>query len=218
MRQISEAAVNLIILAEVSSQTYYEKKLRQPDWPGGISGVTIGIGYDLGYATKDEITSDWSGHLPADQIALLLTKACGLKGEAARLACAAVHDRVDVPWADAIEVFNTRDVPKWIARTQEALPNTDKLSDDSFGALVSLAYNRGADFTSLGDRRLEMRNIKAFMNGELFERIPTEFRRMKRLWPEMKGLRDRRDMEAALFEQGLKKPPTSTSEFKQFNT
>lgn len=218
MRQVSEAAVNLIIIAEVSSQQTYEKKYRHPEWPGGQSGVTIGIGYDLGYCTRDEFANDWAGRLSTDTIQLLLTKAVGLKGESARIACAAVKDRVDVPWADAIAVFHTHDVPKWIKRVQDALPNTDELSDDSFGALVSLAYNRGADFTSLSDRRLEMRNIKAFMNGKLYDRIPTEFRRMKRLWPDMRGLRERRDAEAQLFEQGLKQPPASNSEFQQFNT
>src|SRR5438067_11642326 len=35
--------------------------LDQPgEWPGGESGVTIGIGYDLGFATSEQFKADWS--------------------------------------------------------------------------------------------------------------------------------------------------------------
>jgi hypothetical protein len=34
--------------------------LNQPSkWPGGGSGITIGIGYDLGFVTVDQFESDW---------------------------------------------------------------------------------------------------------------------------------------------------------------
>jgi hypothetical protein len=36
-----------------------------------------------------------------------------------------------------------------------------------------------------------------------FDKIPDEFRAMKRIWPNVRGLRDRRDHEAALFQKGL---------------
>ena len=89
------------------------------------------------------------------------------------------------------------------AKVKKALPNTDKLSEDSFGALVSLAYNRGASFSKDGDRYKEMREIKENMANETFDQIPDCFREMKRLWPNMRGLVDRREAEAKLFEAGL---------------
>jgi hypothetical protein len=37
--------------------------LDQPGkWPGGASGVTIGIGYALGYVTEDQFESDWASY------------------------------------------------------------------------------------------------------------------------------------------------------------
>src|SRR5437870_12325652 len=39
--------------------------LDQPgEWPGGESGITIGIGYDLGFATPKQFEDDWSDCLP----------------------------------------------------------------------------------------------------------------------------------------------------------
>ena len=43
--------------------------LNQPsEWPGGDSGVTIGIGYDLGYVTIDQFEFDWGPYFTADQL------------------------------------------------------------------------------------------------------------------------------------------------------
>ena len=95
-------------------------------------------------------------------------------------------------------------MPNWSDKVKRTLPNTDKLSEDSFGALVSLAYNRGASFSMADDRHKEMRSIKEHMANEEFDEIPDEFRSMKRLWPNMRGLVDRRESEAKLFEDGLK--------------
>ena len=78
---------------------------------------------------------------------------------------------------------------------------------DSFGALVSLAYNRGASFSAPGDRYREMRAIHDHMASGRFDKVPDEFRSMKRLWPNMAGLRNRRDHEADLFAKGLAATP-----------
>jgi len=48
-----------------------------------------------------------------------------------------------------------------------------------------------------------MRNIRALMAAEQFDRIPDELRHMKRIWPNVSGLQHRRDHEAALFQKGL---------------
>ena len=45
--------------------------------------------------------------------------------------------------------------------------------------------------------------IKENMANETFDQIPDCFREMKRLWPNMRGLVDRREAEAKLFEAGL---------------
>jgi hypothetical protein len=56
---ISDAAKKLILAFEVSNEKTYAERYQHPIWPGGRSGVTIGIGYDLGYASKDDVQTDW---------------------------------------------------------------------------------------------------------------------------------------------------------------
>jgi hypothetical protein len=48
-----------------------------------------------------------------------------------------------------------------------------------------------------------MRAIKADMTSKTFPDIPTQIRDMKRLWPTVRGLQIRRDLEAQLFQDGL---------------
>jgi uncharacterized protein (TIGR02594 family) len=203
---ISDEAISLIVEAEVSGPKTYEKVYRRPTWPKGASGVTIGIGYDVGYVTGLQLAEDWGPVMSASMIAQLQT-ACGVKGAAAGpLAKKLAENGVDVPFDDAMKVFLKRDIPRWVGIVERALRNTNALSKDCLGALVSLAYNRGASFSKAGDRYTEMRNIKTFMDQSQFDRIPDEFRKMKRLWPDMRGLQTRREAEAQLFERGLARP------------
>ncbi|MCC7695762.1 hypothetical protein [Janthinobacterium sp. EB271-G4-7A] len=204
-RAISEAAITLITTFEVTDRARYEAKFQQPIWPAGESGVTIGIGYDLGYVTADWLNEDWEARLADGELATL-RKVCGLRAEEARDALAQVRD-VAVPWDIADQQFRTRLLPRYVALTLARLPNTDKLSDDSLGALVSLVYNRGASFRKDGLRYREMRMIRQHMVNEAYDAIPAELRAMARLWtgvPNMRGLVLRRELEAALFERGLK--------------
>ena len=198
----SKAAIDLIVESEVTSKGYYEKHYRKPEWPGGASGVTIAVGYDLGFANEAKLRNDWTGKIDDDMIDALI-KYAGLTGEKAHAKLAEAREEIDIPWEAAYDVFENIDMPDWSAKVKKALPNTDKLSEDSFGALVSLAYNRGASFSKDGDRYKEMREIKENMANETFDQIPDCFREMKRLWPNVRGLQDRRDAEAKLFEAGL---------------
>ena len=51
---ISQAAIDLIVREEVSGKEVYERNYRRPEWPGGSSGVTIGIGYDVGAGVSEK--------------------------------------------------------------------------------------------------------------------------------------------------------------------
>jgi GH24 family phage-related lysozyme (muramidase) len=206
MRKISKEAIDLIVRNEVSSKDTYDSSYTGVIWPGAQSGATIGIGYDLGYVTREEFIKDWRGMVSQEAL-FILGPMVGVKGAEAKKF---VTKSIKVPYDAAYKVFEKKTLPKWIAQVEKALPNTDKLSDDSMGALVSLAYNRGASFSSRGGRYTEMRNIKILMQEENFKGIPDEFRSMKRLWEDqnLDGLLRRRDEEAALFEKGLKKPVT----------
>ncbi len=209
-QKISDRAVELIVACEVTDKQVYERTLQRPVWPKGRSGVTIGIGYDLGYVSTTDFASDWKSFLDDSKVATL-APACGLRGPKAGDAIEQFKT-VSVPWETARAQF--QEILKYYAGQVVAyFPNADRLSPDSFGALVSLVYNRGSASSSSPDdqqdRRKEVREIKQLMIVGKFEEIPQKFLDMKRIWMndrEARGLLLRRDAEAALFALGLQKP------------
>lgn len=217
--RISQKAIDLIVEFEVSSKDYYEQKLQRPEWPGLQSGITVGIGYDLGYATTKKIKEDW-GTLPTNKGKLemnadmvkVMQSCAGITGPAAKAMLPKIRDKISITWDNAMRVFTTIDVPEWEDKVIKACPGAEKLHPDCLGALVSLAYNRGSGgFNASGDRNKEMRNIKDFIASEEYSKIPDEIRSMKRLWS-LQGLLRRRDAEANLFQEGLNAPATNVAD------
>jgi hypothetical protein len=198
---IPSRAVSFIGREEVGSRRLYDLKQR-PTWPGGASGVTIGVGYDLGYQTTFE--ADWSGLLTAQQLSAL-KRWIGVRGQGASAGPPALAD-IAIPWNAAWTVFIGRTLPQNVSDTRSAFIQSAKVPRLCFGVLVSLVYNRGTsmiDSVSNPGSRKEMREIRdAVATGRLSD-IPAALRAMKRLWPEPNGLRDRREREAELFEIGL---------------
>ena len=199
----SQEAFDLIVEQEVTSKAVYEKKYQRPEWPGASSGVTVGIGYDLGQTTAATIRKDWQGVV--DPAMLEVMVGCsGITGDAAKAYLPKVHDKIFITWDQAIKVHQNCVIPKWEKMVSDNLPNTDILSPNQFGALTSLTFNRGASYNKDGDRYKEMRNIKTHMANKNLAAIPNEIRSMKRLWEgkNLPGLLARRDAEADLFETG----------------
>lgn len=199
---ISQRAVNLIVACEVTGQDYFTRHYQHPEWPGGASGVTWGIGYDAGYASADKLTADWRQRVPAAVFTAML-KCQGVHGDAARVLLPSVRDDIIVPWPVAMDEFSNVEVPQWTQRVIAAIPAAANLPPDCLGAITSIAYNRGASFTLAGDRYAEMRDIRDHIMAGNLRAVPDDIRAMKRLWPNVKGLRDRRDDEANLFQLGL---------------
>ena len=196
----SLAAINLIEYYESGGQGQYNP---HPVWPGGASGLTIGIGYDLGYASSSQIRSDWSAISSTFQNRL--QSYAGRTGASAQALLSAAQD-ITIPWTLAKLVFEGTDIPRVSDLVAQTFQNTSLLSPDSFGALVSLVFNRGASMTDTSPgNRLEMRQIRDAMQAADFSPIPDLIRSMKRLWQGkgLDGLLARRDAEAALFEKGL---------------
>jgi len=186
-------------LTEKAKQLIFDfEGIDQPsDWPGGASGITIGIGYDLGYESAGDFENDWQAILGADFATL--SQVVGLKGADAQAKASGLKT-IKIKSADAEQVFLERSVPKYQALTQQAFPGVDALPADAQGALFSLVYNRGTSMN--GDSRKEMRAIRdAVPNGDLQE-IANQLRAMKRLWVNkgLDGLLKRRDAEADLVE------------------
>ncbi len=158
--ELNEASMKLILDFEVGGgEVYYNRLLKSPIWPKEASGVTIGVGYDLGYNTAPTIRRDWSPHLGVATVDRLITVA-GKTGTRARDALASVRDLV-VPWAPAFTVYRGVTIPTFWKITQRAFPGVDELHPNAQGALLSLIFNRGADMS--GTRRTEMRAIRGLV-------------------------------------------------------
>ena len=198
---LSERGVDLIIEHEVGGESYYNSRLRKPTYPGGASGVTVGIGYDLGYNSKAQIQADWGSQLSSEVVARLVTVA-GLKRNAARAKISGMSD-ISIPFEAAKAVFYKRTMPRFCKLTNGAFPTSENLHEHCQAALVSLVFNRGSALK--GARRLEMRQIRDHILRKVLAPIPGFYRAMKRIWvgSGLDGLLRRRDDEANLFQLGI---------------
>lgn len=199
---VSQRAFDLIVSEEDGDQAYYTRHYQHWDWPEGASGPTVGVGCDCGQMNASTIRANWTG-IVDDATVDKLTAAAGITGGAASGFVARHRDEVTITWDQAQEEFARRELPQWVAIVRKNLANCDLLSGDSFGALVSLAYNRGASFHMPGSRYAEMRAIAMHMGLKDFSAIPGDFLTMRRLWPRGGDLWLRRGHEAALFTAGL---------------
>jgi GH24 family phage-related lysozyme (muramidase) len=198
---LSKTSFDLIIYYEVGGEAAYNNRYSKPTWPGGASGVTIGIGYDIGYNTAASLKADWSGIISDGDIDRLASCA-GIKGSSARNAVLDVND-ITIPWEAAKAVFVKKTLPRFKAECIRAFPGSDKLHPDAFGSLVSLVFNRGP--STSGKNREEMGRIRAALLGQtkvtdIYEYIADQLIAMKRIWANtnLTGLLKRREKEAEL--------------------
>jgi hypothetical protein len=193
--EVSQTAIILI-------QTF-EKCPVKPEWPGGGSGITLGYGCDIG---ADPLSlSAWKEYLSANDMARL-ENVKGMTGNAAKVALASVAD-ITIPTSASEAVFKNYTLPNEIKTTIKGFPGCEKLPPDSFGALVSLVYNRGPSLS--GDRRIEMQAIfdDLGQGRDAWIDIAVQIAAMTRLWegmPTASNLPGRRLAEAALFAVGLR--------------
>jgi hypothetical protein len=192
--ECSRLSLDLLLGFEVGSRQRYEREFQRPVWPGGQSGVTIGIGYDLGVTSKADIRADWEPLLSeADLVALLAVQ--GVTGLPAKRLAQGIS-QVVIPLTQAEQVFYTRTLPTFAARTRETFAGVQKLPADAQGMMLSLVYNRGTSVT--GPRRAEMANLQRLLRVKApkLADLAVEFESMKRLWPDLPGLQKRRQREA----------------------
>ena len=197
---VSKKSLDLIVNSEISSKSAYNTKYKFPILPGEDSGITIGIGYDLGQVSTSKFVEDWEGILKTSVINKLV-KTVGKTKSAAKEVFTAEIKAIEISWDDALEVFYTKSMPKYAKDTIGIYPGVQLLPPDAQGALVSLVYNRGTSFTKPSEeRRKEMKNIAKHVANKDLEKIADEIVSMKRLWDinTSRGLHIRRDNEAAL--------------------
>ncbi len=100
-RPISERAAKLIVSFEVTDQKAYQQKYQGAIWPQGQSGITIGIGYDVGYVTKVWLHEDWDGLVEPTQLSLLEI-ACEVPGPRAQGMLPRLSS-IKIPWSTAYQ-------------------------------------------------------------------------------------------------------------------
>jgi hypothetical protein len=197
--KLSDAGLELLLEHEVGGgKSYFEKFLSVPTWPGFESGITIGIGYDLGYATETAFNNHW-GALD-EEIHDRLKKSIGIKALDARPFVSAFKD-IKIDWEMALDVFTTHTCAQHTLNMLRFAPAAVDLPPDAQAALFSLVFNRGA--STKGERRVEMAQIAQVISAGQPEKVPFLIRQMKRLWPQGSGLVRRREDEAKLWESAF---------------
>lgn len=196
---LTAAGMTFIAQKEVTNAPTYERNFRKPCFPGGESGITIGIGYDLRFVDRAALVADWGAVLPVEMIDALtgVLKMQGTKELATDLAT------VDVPLSVAMQVFAKRSLPEFLRLTRSIYPQVDGLTSAQRTALVSLVYNRGTKLD--GDSRLEMKVIRDLLAAGNLGDVPAQILKMRRLVDSAKspGLISRREAEAALWRDGF---------------
>lgn len=148
-------AVALVVRWEVGSKARYTKLYQGVICPGGGSGPTIGIGYDLGTQTAASIRAAWGWHPQVD----LLVTASGKTGPSACNEWRKSHLGIRVTYDDALRVFTEHDWPAYLRMAERAYRNGwASLSPKHQGGLGSNGYNRG--FSMVGSRNTEKRHTR----------------------------------------------------------
>ena len=196
--ECSRVGLDLIVEFEISSQEHYERSLVRPMWPGGESGVTIGIGYDLGFATRSQIRSDWRA-LP-EKVVERLVEAARVTGTKARDLIPGLRD-IRIPFPVAKDVFYTRSLVQYAVETRRVYPGVEFLPADAQSMMLSLVFNRGTKLT--GPSRTEMQQLVTLVKDGDLPGMAAQFRSMKRIWQGtgLTGLLARREREAVLIEK-----------------
>ena len=196
----SKKTLDLLLKYEVGGgKNYYEKYLSKFTWPGGASGPTIGIGIDCAYYSENELANIFN-FLKKEEIELI-KGAIGKTSEKGRDYTKKLRAAgISVTWEKALKIFELFTWTKFTKLAEKTFPGLSELCPDAYGAIVSLVFNRGTSL--VGEKRLEMRNIRVLIPKKDYKKIADEIRNMKRIWrgKNLDGLIERREAEAALVE------------------
>lgn len=177
---------------------------KHPYWPGGQSGITIGIGWDAGQHSKKDLATEWARLDPAD-IARLQQTARVTGTEAAKL-LPKVKD-ILIPPEVSLAVLESS-IRLHLPLMERTFPGAEKLPAEAQVALISILFNRGDDMgqepdwktAKEVDRRWEMREFREDVRRRDMFAIYVHLNTMKRIWEGkgQRGLLIRRRRESAL--------------------
>lgn len=198
--KISKEGYNLIIKHEVGGgASYYNRYLKKPCYPGGASGVTIGIGYDLRFNSRSQIQEDW-GMLNED----VLVRLKSVSGKRGTKSLARSLKSISIPYDIALQVYDKKTIPRFAALTKKAYPGIETLHPHIQSALLSWCFNRGSGISRTSSRDREKRGMRVAIPAQP-KLLPGLYRSSRRLWVGrgLDGLLGRREDEAQLTERGL---------------
>ena len=209
---LSTDGVAFIAIEETGGLNYYNLHTRWPHFPGYQSGITVGVGYDLRFNTRENFDSTWGPYLDSAHMREL-SKDLGVKGSKKR-GRELKNMGIDIPFKHAWAVFIASILPRFYRITEGAYPSLDTLPGSCRAVLVSIVFNRGASMN--GASRSEMRRIRDILAGAsspsihkqkrkmLLSDVEDEILSMQRLWDAGSGLVRRRQKEANMWRQGLR--------------
>lgn len=212
-QELTTEGVAMIAREETGGLAYYHAVCRFPHYPGYSSGITIGVGYDLHFASESSFRELWQPYMAVGAVNELANDIGkrGTKSRAAELR----NKGIEVPFKAAWPVFVEQLMPQYFSLTKSVFPQLSRLPKSCRAVLVSLVFNRGASLE--GDRRKEMRAIRdklasAFSatagndlaaQRQLLMSIEDDIVSMQRLWGSDSGLYRRRQVEANMWRNGL---------------
>lgn len=190
---LSYKAINdLIINQEVSSREHYYATLTQPIWPGGMSGITIGLGYDVGTVSVLQLQKDWASILQPSEI-IRLSKYCGKMGAVCK---SYLPIPVTVTWDQAKKVFFKTSLVNHARMAANVYPGLENLHPYEQTAIVGIVYCRGNSIAPT-DRRKEMRALVAAIQADDDTLMASLVISMERLWGnDQRGLKLRMELSA----------------------
>ena len=194
---LSAEGYALIVNAETGGRAYYNRFLVHPEWPGGFSGITVGVGYDVGTVSPAVFWTDWRAMPEADRERLV--PVVGITGQKAKSRLSEVRD-ILVSWDLAEGLFQEVDIPRFWQLTRATFPGFDFLRPNAQASLCSIIFNRGNSMAGPG--RAEMREIARMAPKKDYAGMAGQIRAMKRIWAGkgQNGLLLRREAEAVLME------------------
>lgn len=199
--ELTAAGHDLIYEFETGGEREYNRN-PHPEYPGGPSGVTWGIGYDATAQSEAVIRLDWEALGSGSANRLAATHP--FRGQNAKAHLPDVRD-VLVVWSSASAVFDTVDLARTTALCRRTFHGFEQLKPNAQAAIISLVFNRGAAL--VGPSRTEMERIahEDAPNGD-YQAMARDFRAMKRVWRGTDieaGMTRRREAEAKLVETCL---------------
>jgi hypothetical protein len=204
-RAFAAGSREAVIEKSVSFLIQAEKLADRPYWPKGNSGITIGVGWDLGYHSAAELKTTWSELRP--EVLGRLEKAAGIKGQQAQALLPQMRS-VLIPESVSLTVFRDSLVRQYYPLVLQMFPQIEKLPTNVQVAFISVLFNRGPvmghdpdwRIAKDVDRRWEIRRMRDDVNRQDFFAIYAHLGTMKRLWENAgpRGLLIRRRDEQAL--------------------